>query len=86
MMNPRFSAEFSFDKNREYRIIVQGSLDESWAKRLGGMRIDRNIQADQEPVTILTGSLRDQAELSGVLNTLYELHLTLLSVETDNAK
>jgi hypothetical protein len=25
--------------------------------------------------------MRDQAELSGLLNTLYELHLTLLSVE-----
>ena len=85
-MNPRFSAEFSFDKNREYRIRVQGSLDESWSNRLGGMRIITNIQADQEPVTILTGSLRDQAELSGVLNTLYELHLTLLSVEAVNAE
>ena len=86
MMNPRFSADFPFDKNREYRIRVQGSLDESWSKRLGGMRIIRNIQADQEPVTILTGPLRDQAELSGVLNTLYELHLTLLSVEAVNAE
>ena len=27
------------------------------------------------------GQLRDQAELAGVLNTLYELHLVLLSVE-----
>ena len=85
-MNPRFSAEFSFDKNREYRIRVQGSLDESWSNRLGGMRIITNIQADQEQVTILTGPLRDQAELSGVLNTLYELHLTLLSVEAVNAE
>ena len=25
--------------------------------------------------------MRDQAELAGVLNTLYELHMTLLSVE-----
>ena len=86
MMNPRFSAEFSFDKNRKYRIRVQGSLDESWSNRLGGMRIITNIQADQEQVTILTGPLRDQAELSGVLNTLYELHLTLLSVEAVNAE
>jgi hypothetical protein len=32
-------------------------------------------------VTTLTGRLRDQAELSGVLNGLYELHLPILSVE-----
>jgi hypothetical protein len=32
-------------------------------------------------VTTLAGRLIDQAELSGVLNTLYELHLPILSVE-----
>jgi hypothetical protein len=28
----------------------------------------------------MTGQLRDQAELTGVLNSLYELHLPILSV------
>ncbi len=32
-------------------------------------------------VTILEGELSDQAALAGVLNTLYELHLPLLSVK-----
>jgi hypothetical protein len=32
-------------------------------------------------VTILEGHLPDQAALSGILNTLYEMHLPLLSVE-----
>jgi hypothetical protein len=32
-------------------------------------------------VTVLAGHLADQAALSGVLNTLYDLHLPLLSVE-----
>jgi hypothetical protein len=32
-------------------------------------------------VTVLEGWLPDQAALAGVLNTLYELHLPLLSVE-----
>ncbi len=31
--------------------------------------------------TMLEGVLSDQAALAGVLNTLYELHLTVLSVE-----
>jgi len=34
-----------------------------------------------EEVSILEGCLRDQAELAGVLSSLYELHLPLLSVE-----
>ena len=64
-----------------YRIKVQGCLDDSWADRLAGMTITTSSQGDQAPVTTLVGLLRDQAELSGVLNTLYELHLSLLAVE-----
>jgi hypothetical protein len=44
------------------------------------MRITTEKLKDHGPSTALVGQLRDQAELSGVLNNLYELHLTLLSV------
>jgi hypothetical protein len=64
-----------------YRIKVQGILDDSWSDRLAGITITTSSQGDQAPVTTLVGLLRDQAELSGVLNTLYELHLSLLAVE-----
>jgi hypothetical protein len=46
------------------------------------MTITTTCEAGQAPVTTLYGPLRDQAALSGVLNTLYDpLHLPLLSVE-----
>ena len=64
-----------------YRIRVQGKLDHSWSDRLGGMAITTTATADKLPVTVLVGHLIDQAALAGVLNTLYELHLPLLSVE-----
>ena len=64
-----------------YRIEVEGEGPESWSDRLGGMRITRRQRTDQTTVTTLIGRVRDQAELSGVLNTLYELHLPILSVE-----
>lgn len=64
-----------------YRIEVEGVLDEIWADSLAGMRISTRKRADQSTVTMLTGLLRDQAELSGVLNGLYELHLPILSVK-----
>jgi hypothetical protein len=41
----------------------------------------KRTEKDGEPVTELVGQVRDQAELAGVLDTLYELHLALLSVE-----
>ena len=64
-----------------YRIEVEGEVPESWSDRLGGMRISTRKRKDQTTVTTLIGRVRDQAELTGVLNTLYELHLPILSVE-----
>jgi hypothetical protein len=64
-----------------YRIEVDGSLSESWSVRFAGMRITVRKRSDQTTVTILKGRVRDQAELSGVLNSLYALHLSILKVE-----
>jgi hypothetical protein len=65
-----------------YRIVVQGSLDKTWSDRLAGMEISTTSRGDKPPHSTLTGPIRDQAELSGVLDTLYGLHLTILKVET----
>jgi hypothetical protein len=48
---------------------------------VGGMAITSTTTKEKLPVTLLVGHLIDQAALSGVFNTLYELHLPLLSVE-----
>jgi hypothetical protein len=81
MPNPEDRKRFAFDRPGIYRVRVLGSLDESWSERLGGLRIETSSLKDQEgPVTELVGKVRDQAELAGILNTLYESHLTLVSV------
>jgi hypothetical protein len=61
-----------------YRITVDGQLNSDWSDRIEGMNITH--VSDDEKTTVLVGRLRDQAALSGVLNTLYELHLPVLSV------
>ena len=70
-----------------YRIEVEGYLDESLSDRLGGVRITICRREDQTTVTTLEGRMRDQAELAGVMNSLYELHLPILSVQnlTENS-
>jgi hypothetical protein len=68
-------------KSYTYQIEVQGYLNERWTRRLDDMSMTRSIRGDETPVTTLVGPLRDQAELFGVLNTLYELHLPLLCVK-----
>jgi len=64
-----------------YRIRVQGFLEKRWAERLGGINISARSREGQAPVTVLVGRMRDQAELLGAVNSLYELHLPILSVE-----
>jgi hypothetical protein len=69
------------DETSVYRIKVQGVLPESWSERLQGMSITIDRSEESAPVSVLEGRLRDQAALSGVLNTLYERHFSVLSVE-----
>jgi len=64
-----------------YRIQVRGRLQADMSSRLQGMTITHDRRRQGEVATVLVGGLPDQAALSGVLNTLYELHLPLLSVQ-----
>ena len=75
--------DLSFHNPAVYLICVQGELDETWSDRLGGLTITcENARRNRGPVASLQGHLLDQAALLGVLNTLYDLHLPLLSVES----
>ena len=67
-----------------YQIQVQGVLTQDWSDRLGGMAIDVAGLESEAPVTILSGRLLDQAALCGILNTLYDMRLPLLSVECED--
>lgn len=69
------------DSPAVYVIRIQGHLDKSWSERMSGATIQVYSQPPTAPVTVLTGEFRDQAALAGVLNTLYDLGLPLLSVE-----
>lgn len=77
----RHNKGLALDTSASYEICVQGNLDASWSDRLGGVSIQSNNCADTAPVTMLSGSLIDQAALMGVLNALYDLGMPLLSVQ-----
>jgi hypothetical protein len=73
-----------FDHPATYRIVVQGQIDPSLSERLEGMTISIAWLDLNSPITTLEGTLSDQAALAGVLNTLYELHLLVLTVDCLN--
>ena len=49
-----------------------------------GGQVKCSLKDNEGPVTELSGKVRDQAKLAGLLNNLYDLHLTLVSVEMLN--
>jgi hypothetical protein len=81
MSNVQSWKNLTFEGPASYRIRAQGHIDDSWTGRLAGMVITRAFTSEKEPMTILIGHLEDQAALSSVMNALYGLHLSVLSVE-----
>ena len=66
-----------------FEIRVKGHLSSEWSDWLEGMEVELLENGEM----ILTGYIEDQAALMGVLNKLYRLNLTILSViEVDHKK
>lgn len=63
------------DGNR-YAIHLAGHLHPRWAERLGGMTLTHL----DDGVTVLEGEVTDQAALHGLLRTLRDLGLPLISL------
>ena len=59
-----------------YRIVVRSELGDSYAAAFEGMRMET-----QDGQTILTGEIKDQPHLFGILDRLNGLGLELLSVQ-----
>ncbi len=74
-------AAIDFAGPTTYRIVVQGALSAHWRDRLAGLTVATSRPRDQAPRTTLVGRIRDQAELNGVLETLFGLHMPILTVE-----
>ena len=65
-----------------YQIRVKGHLDPDWQEWFEGLEI---IHEDAG-TSLLSGSLKDQAALYGVLLKIIRLNLTLLSLESSETE
>lgn len=74
------SNKYAFTAPGYYRIEVQGGISAGWSDRFGAMQVLPASGANQG-ASVLQGCVSDQAALSGILNTLYELHMSLISVQ-----
>jgi hypothetical protein len=61
------------------RVRVNGELDPAW---WSGLFSDLVVTAEPDGTTLLSGELTDQAALHGLLATIRDLGLSLISAET----
>jgi hypothetical protein len=61
--------------DRKYRLVVEGELSDTMEAAFDGMTLSR-----KGGNTTLQGTIRDQAELQGLLQRVSGLGLTLLEV------
>ncbi len=59
-----------------YQICIEGKIGSTWSDWFSGL----SVTSGPNNETLLTGPLRDQAELHGVLMKIRDLHLVLISV------
>ena len=81
MVNKTSRKPIPFDSPATYQISVEGRIDSTWSERLEGMTICLVSTQAAAPITTLIGEVSDQAALAGILDTLYELHLPVISVK-----
>ena len=60
----------------QYRVQIKGYLPNGWCQLLERMEIIRDVDG----ITTLSGPIRDQAELYGLVVKLQNLGLTLISI------
>jgi hypothetical protein len=80
------AANSGFDSPATYRISVRGRIPLRWCDRLEGMTVAECPTGSGPPVSVLEGELADQAALAGLLDTLFLLHLSVVSVECLSAE
>jgi hypothetical protein len=67
----------NFERPIIYRIELQGLLKEKWAVWLNSKVLSFDNETSHTAITV---AVPDQAVLRGILNKLWDLNLTLISV------
>ena len=63
-----------------YQFMIHGHLDTHWAGWFDDLSILRTQAKEGAPVTILQGSIPDQAAIHGILGRIRNLNLKLISI------
>jgi len=77
-MEPKTSKQLK--ESPHYQIVVQGKLSDSWSEWLGDVSFESINRIYASNQTTIFSEIPDQAALRGLLNKIWDLNLTLVSV------
>lgn len=75
-MSETYVPKEEYNEPALYEIRIKGHFDDRWAGRFDGLTLTR----EENGVTLLTGTVIDQAALHGLLRAVRDLGVRLLSV------
>ena len=70
-----------FQNSGIYRIVIQGGISQRWVNQFAEYIITQEQIGKDDFKTILKMKIMDQSHLSGVLNSLYDMHLTIIEIK-----
>ena len=68
----------------KYQIKIQGRHNETWSDWMDDLETNVVLQDQGTTITILTGIVKDQTGLHGLLNRIRDLSVPLISVQFIN--
>lgn len=69
-----------YSEEARYEISLKGHLDERWACQFGGMSIKNTLDLQGFPITVLSGTIVDQAALHGVITRIRDIGIPVISI------
>ena len=69
-----------FQNEARYEIRVDGHLDQRWSDWFEGMELTQAFNQNGSPITVLTGTIVDQAALHGILASVRDIGIPIISV------
>lgn len=67
-----------------YLIMVRGWIDQSWREWFNGMSLTTLGDDMDTGFTILSGWVADQASLRGIMNHIWDLNLSIITLQSFN--
>jgi hypothetical protein len=72
-----------FSEPASYLISVQGKLPETIVDNFEGIENFTVTETNKSIITLITIKIKDQAHLSGLMNTIYDWRFPILKVECE---